>query len=51
MKDIDKLAVKRGERTEMKARAKQANSDTQMRESLETIVKSSIQKGITSLKK
>jgi hypothetical protein len=51
MKDINKLAVKRGERSEMKARAKQASSDTQMRESLETIIKSSIQDGIASLKK
>ena len=39
MKDIDKMVVKRGERTEMKARAKQASSDTRMRESLETIIK------------
>jgi len=51
MKDIDKLAVKRGERSELKARAKQASSDTRMRESLETIIKSSIQDGIASLKK
>ena len=51
MKDIDKLAVKCGERTEMKAGAKLASSDTQMRESLESIVKSSIQKEIASLKK
>jgi hypothetical protein len=49
MKDIDKLAVKHGEMTEMKARAKQVSSDTQMRESLETIIKSSIQDGIVSL--
>ena len=51
MKDIDKLAVKRGERAELKARAKQVSSDTRMRESLETIIKSSIQDGIASLKK
>jgi hypothetical protein len=51
MKDINKLAVKRGERSEMKARAKQASSDTRMRESLETIIKSSIQDGIASIKK
>ena len=51
MKDIDKLAVKRGEMAEMKARAKQASSDTRMKETLETIIKSSIQDGIASLKK
>jgi hypothetical protein len=51
MKDIDKLAVKRGERTKMKARSKQASSNTRMRESLDTIIKSSIQDGIASLKK
>jgi hypothetical protein len=51
MKDVDKLVVKRGERTEMKARAKQASSDTRLRESLDTIIKSSIQDGIASLKK
>jgi len=51
MKDVDKLAVKRGERTEMKSRAKQASSNTRLRESLEIIIKSSIQDGIASLKK
>ena len=35
----------------MKARTKQASSNTRMRESLETIIKSSIQEGIASLKK
>jgi hypothetical protein len=51
MKDIDKLAAKHGEIVELKARTKQSSSDTRMRESLETIIKSSIHDGIVSLQK
>ncbi len=51
MKDINKLAAKHGEMAELKSRMKQSSSDTQMRESLETIIKSSIHDGIGSLQK
>jgi len=51
MEDINKLAAKHGEMVELKARMKQSNADTQMREPLETIIKSSIHDGITSLQK
>jgi hypothetical protein len=49
IKDINKLAA--GEMVELKARTKQSSSDTRMRESLETIIKSSIHDGIASLQK
>jgi hypothetical protein len=52
MKDIDKLAAKCGIMVESKARTtKQSSFDTQIRESLETIIKSSIHDGIASLQK
>ncbi len=40
MKDINKLTAKHGEMVELKTRMKQSSSDTRMRESLETIIKS-----------
>jgi hypothetical protein len=47
----DKLAAKHGEMVDSKARMKQSSSDTRMRESLETIIKSSIYDGIASFQK